>query len=132
MKLFFIIGLNPNMCIQPHSGEKYVFGDAEFDVLFTCEDLYPVCISNFNDSSLVLMMKLAGKKVLWLGDIQKQGAEYMCRKYPKEIFECDILQVGHHGYGGACMDYNEIGGLHFVIKHATLKLGKIKMIRGVR
>lgn len=88
--------------ITPHSGEKYIFGDAEFDVLFACEDLYPEFIPNFNDSSLVIMMKLAGKKVLWLGDMQKQGAEYMCQKYPKEVFECDILQVGHHGYNSAC------------------------------
>ena len=88
--------------ITPHSGERYIFGDASFDVLITAEDLYPEFIPNFNDTSLVLMMTLADKKILWLGDMQKQGGEFMCKKYPKDVFECDILQVGHHGYNSAC------------------------------
>ena len=88
--------------ITPHSGERYSFGDAIFDVLITAEDLYPEFIPNFNDSSLVLMMTLADKKVLWLTDSQKQAGEFMSKKYPKEVLECDILQVGHHGYNSSC------------------------------
>jgi len=87
--------------LTPHSGQRYVFADAVFDVLFACEDLYPEFIPNFNDSSLVLMMELNGRKILWLGDMQKQGSDYMCKIYPKEAFECEILQVGHHGYNSA-------------------------------
>lgn len=86
--------------VTPHSGEEYDFGGVSFKVLFTCEDLYPTFISNFNDSSLVLMMSAYDKKILFLGDVQRQGSEYMCNKYRKEVFQCDILQVGHHGYNG--------------------------------
>lgn len=87
--------------ITPHSGQRFVFGDAVFDVLFVCEDLYPEFIPNLNDTSLVLQMELAGKRILWLGDMQQQGADYMCKRYNADVFKCDIMQVGHHGYSSA-------------------------------
>lgn len=86
--------------ITPRTGQRYVFADAVFDVLFVCEDLYPGKIPNVNDTSLVMRMELAGRRVLWLGDIQGQGTDYMCSRFPEETFKCEIFQVGHHGYDG--------------------------------
>ena len=42
--------------ITPHTGDTFDFADAHFEVIFTCEDLYPGPIVNINDSSLVLRM----------------------------------------------------------------------------
>ena len=86
--------------ITPRTGQRYVYADAVFDVLYVCEDLYPERIPNVNDTSLVMRMELAGRRVLWLGDIQGQGTDCMCRRFPTETFQCEIFQVGHHGYNG--------------------------------
>ncbi|MBR4767696.1 MAG: MBL fold metallo-hydrolase [Lachnospiraceae bacterium] len=86
--------------ITPHTGERYVFSDAEFRILFVCEDLYPEKIPNVNDTSIVIRMELAGRSVLFLGDLMRQGADRLCRQCPKEDLATEFLQVGHHGYNG--------------------------------
>lgn len=86
--------------ITAHSGNEYVFGGVTFKILFDCEDLYPNFIHNFNDSSLVLTAHFGDYKILFLGDAQKQAADFICQKYDAEALKCNILQVGHHGYGG--------------------------------
>lgn len=53
--------------ITPRTGQKYIFADAVFDILFVCEDLYPEKIPNINNTSLVMRMELAGRRVLWTG-----------------------------------------------------------------
>ena len=86
--------------VTAKTGDTYNFGGARFDVLFTCEDLYPGPVKNINNSSIVMMMELGRYKTLWLGDLQREGAERLCANTPKNKLKCDILQVGHHGYGG--------------------------------
>ena len=86
--------------IAPKTGDRYVFADAEFEVLFCCEDLYPGPVKNINNSSLVMKMHLGNYDVLWLGDLQREGSDRLCTQVEKEKLKCDLLQVGHHGYGG--------------------------------
>lgn len=83
----------------PHAGERFVYADATFDVLFAAEDIYPDRSVGCNDTSLVMMMELCGRRVLWLGDLKKAGGDFVAKRYPEELLECEFLQVGHHGYG---------------------------------
>lgn len=84
----------------PHTQEEYNFGGVNFKVLFTCADLYPEFIPNFNDSSLVFMADFSGRKILFLGDAQKQASDCICQNFETKELECELLQVGHHGYSG--------------------------------
>jgi len=86
--------------VIPSRGDRLVFSDAVFDVLFVCTDLDPAPIPDINDTSLVTRMELAGHRVMWLGDSSKQGADFLCGAYSKEELRCDMVQVGHHGYSG--------------------------------
>ena len=86
--------------ITPRTGQRYVFADAVFDILFVWEDLCPEEIPNINDTSLVMRMEIAGRKVLWMGDAQGQASECICRRFGEESLKCEIFQVGHHGYDG--------------------------------
>ena len=86
--------------ITPRTGQRFVFGDGIFDILFVCEDLYPEKISNINDTSLAIRMEVEGRRVLWIGDMCDQGAECMCARYTEESLQCEFYQVGHHGYYG--------------------------------
>ncbi|MBQ8814057.1 MAG: MBL fold metallo-hydrolase [Lachnospiraceae bacterium] len=99
---------NPPKLIRPRSGQRFIYPGVVFDVLFTCEDLYPADVPNLNDSSLVMRMTAGEHRVFWAADMQGQAAAYMAQKYPKEVLQCDILQVPHHGYWGASDELYEM------------------------
>ena len=99
---------NPPKIIRPRSGQRFVYPGVTFDVMYTCEDLYPNLIPNLNDSSLVMRMTACGRRVYWLADMQARAAGYLAKKYPKDSFSCEILQVAHHGYWGASEELYEL------------------------
>ena len=99
---------NPPGIIRPRSGQRFVYPGVTFDVMFTCEDLYPEQMPNLNNSSLVMRMTACGQRVFWLADMQEQVAGYLAKKYPKDSFSCKILQVAHHGYWGASEELYEM------------------------
>ena len=86
--------------IIARSGDVFRFADATFTVLAVCEDLCPDETENINNSSIVFMMELCGRKVLWLGDGLQKISNIVTSRYSKETIKCDYLQVGHHGYRG--------------------------------
>lgn len=86
--------------LHPRSGQQFCYGDAVFDVLFCCDDLYPEFIPNFNDTSLITRMTVNGRRILWMGDGQAQASDCLLRRYGADTLQCEILQVGHHGYSG--------------------------------
>lgn len=86
-----------------HSGMKLYIRNAELEVLYTHEDLYPQRIDYFNDSSTVVRFtihnSLGGKDVTatFLGDLYQKGSKALRSLYGKTL-KCDIVQVAHHGY----------------------------------
>ena len=87
--------------IKPYTGMKFWIRNAEIQVLYTHEALYPTLLHTFNDSTMVTKMKLAGQDIVWLGDVQSGGSRVMCNMYDEGVFKSDIVQVAHHGYDGA-------------------------------
>ena len=86
--------------IIPRLGNSFFYADAQIDVLFVCDAIYPERIPNINDTSLVMRMSLGGYTFLWLGDAQKHASGVICSHYTADELKCDFLQVGHHGYSG--------------------------------
>jgi len=96
-----VAGMKDTKIITARSGQQYFYSDCQIDMLFAPEDLYPAYIPNLNDSSLVFRMILHGHRIMWLGDMQLQSAPFFEQKYSKEVMQSEIMQVAHHGYGGA-------------------------------
>lgn len=95
--------------IHARSGQRFCYADAVFDVLFCCDDMYPEFISNYNDSSLITVMKMNGKKILWMGDGHTKAVACLVDRYDANDLKCDILQVTHHGYrGGSTELYQKV------------------------
>ena len=82
--------------IRPHAGDRYYFGDAVVDVLFTPELLCPVPFTNFNTSSTVYSITLAGQRIMITGDATNEVFSVLVGAYGKSL-KCDIVQVAHHG-----------------------------------
>ena len=85
--------------ITAKTGQSYTFADSVFNVIFTQEDM-PSPIERVNDSSLVVRTEIAGHRIMWLGDVERPAADRICEMYSGDDLKCDIMQVGHHGYGG--------------------------------
>lgn len=63
------------------------------------EVLYPNLQSNpdsANNHSCVLMVSMAGKRILLMGDVEAQGEREFLRSVQKDI-RADVLVAGHHG-----------------------------------
>ncbi|MBE6602519.1 MAG: hypothetical protein E7637_08495 [Ruminococcaceae bacterium] len=86
--------------IVPHTGQRFVYADATLDVMYACEDHYPGEFRDSNDTSTIIRMELAGRRVLWLGDSSPLSSNIAADRFPKESLLCEFLQVGHHGYTG--------------------------------
>lgn len=86
--------------ITARSGQRYCYADAVIDMLFVCDDLYPENIKNSNDTSLAFRMEINGRRIMWLGDIQEQASECICKRYDSSTLACEFAQVAHHGYWG--------------------------------
>ncbi len=105
--------LSDTECIVAERGQRFCFADAVFDILLTHRDMsHP--IPNLNDTSMIVRTTVSGHRILWLGDGQQLVADRLCELYSADDLKCDILQVGHHGYGGGS------DALHRTVHPSTL------------
>lgn len=102
--------------IKVHTGETYYFANAAVRVLYTHEDLYPVRLGYFNNSSTVFRIEFGSTDVtiggqassanirntestIWLGDLERNGSKCL-RSMWGTAMKADMVQVAHHGYNG--------------------------------
>ncbi len=79
----------------PHTGQRYVIGDAALEILACVDDTIHVT-QNGNATSLVIRMELGGQVILWTCD-----AGFSYARIPErygDYLKADILQVPHHGF----------------------------------
>ncbi len=82
-----------------HTGQKFMISNAEFEILYTTEDLYPTPLTVFNDASVVFRVKANGKSVLFLGDAAEDTSNVLTSMYGAYL-KSDVVQVAHHGWNG--------------------------------
>lgn len=90
--------------VKPYTGMKFWVRNAEIDILYTHEALYPDVLRIFNNSTMVMKMTIGGQEVMWLGDIQTEGSNVICDMYGNTL-KSDIVQVAHHGGNGATKEF---------------------------
>lgn len=100
----------------PHTGQRYVIGDAVCDVLSCMDDT--VFFSNeINTTSLVIRMQLAGQVILWTADASFSHAR-LAERYGKYL-KSNILQVPHHGFQCGTPE-GEIAGYEYIRPNVCL------------
>ena len=83
----------------PYSGHKYLFADAEVEIYATPTDIFPVTcatVKEFNTSSIVFKVKIAGQEILFFGDSSDYAMNVYYPCYGTAL-SADIVQVVHHG-----------------------------------
>ena len=90
-----------------YRGDEYDVGEAHFEILYSPNGE----IQNYiNDTSVVMMMTLGGKRMLFLGDAEPAEGERLLALYKGSgKLKADYVQMAHHGQGGVEKDvYEEI------------------------
>ena len=84
--------------VKLHSGYKFYYADATIEILQTFEDLYPSTVANydFNSSSTIFTVEIAGQKLLFVGDVSDVGASRLNSVFGSAL-KSDFVQVAHHG-----------------------------------
>ncbi len=99
---------------KAHTGQRLTIGDATVEFLYTHEDFVTKTRSvgtvknNWNNSSLIFSLEIAGQKIMFTGDSQEIPNNLTASIYG-DYLKSDILQVCHHGgVGGTNQLYNRI------------------------
>ena len=58
-----------------------------------------------NNSSIVYMITVGGKKLLVLGDTPYELAQELMKSYSADALKADIVQIAHHGQHGGSLDF---------------------------
>lgn len=101
-----------------HTGQHFFVRDLSVDILCTHEDVYPVSLDNYNDSSTVLMITVGNDKICFPGDAGGEESKILERRYPK-FLQCDIMQVSHHGHFGTTPGFYRLANAKTVLFPVT-------------
>ncbi|MBQ2725305.1 MAG: hypothetical protein IJF78_06350 [Clostridia bacterium] len=88
--------------IKPHTGNVIYVKNMKMEILGTLEDCYPMSIVNYgmNYSTTLFKSTIEGQTMLWLGDLQTNAGMLAIEQFG-DYLQSDMMQVGHHGYGGS-------------------------------
>ena len=93
--------------IKPHTGQILTFCNAEFEVLFTHENLYPSLVKDLNNTSTVIRMRQNGHTALFSGDACSAVCRDMIALYGEDL-KSDIFQINHHGHSGGTWEFYDL------------------------
>lgn len=89
--------------ITVRTGMEFYICNAKIEILYTEEDHFPNQLNDFNDTSTVSRVTLAGQTFLFLGDAHWVAQDNMIAMYGAEL-KSDIVQVSHHGWDGSRLE----------------------------
>ncbi len=102
--------------VKPHSGNRFTVRNADFEVLYAYDDLYPQTIldGGMNECSLLLKMTVGGQSVLWTGDFAFLATDLVLSEYETAL-SADILQMAHHGWNGTPAFYAAVDPVYALL-----------------
>ncbi len=83
--------------VRAHAGQKYYLRDAEIEMLYTIESLFPAPLERSNSTSLVFTVNIGGQRLLFFGDATNNAIGNVVDLFGDYI-KSDFVQTAHHGY----------------------------------
>ena len=104
--------------VRLHTGQSFYVDNLKIDVLCSHEDVYPRDNSNFNDSSVVIMITTENTKILIPGDAGHEESYVLEARYP-QFLKADIVQQAHHGHFGTTKEFYRLVDADLVLFPVT-------------
>lgn len=105
--LFDILEKHPAPVYKLHTGMRFYIRNLAFDVLGTHEDIFPEKITDYNDSSCIVMVEAEGSKIFVPGDAAVAASKMLEARF-SDTLKCDVVQVSHHGHTGLSKNLYEL------------------------
>jgi len=85
---------------QARTGQKYYFGNAEIEILWTFEDLMPFNVfqDDTNRTDIGFRVTIEGQTFMLTGDSTEEQFRAATKRYG-DYLKSDFLQLAHHGNG---------------------------------
>ena len=80
-------------------GQEFHIRNAVYTVYSTSEMLEPFVMGSYNDSCVVGLLEIDGRRMFFPGDSDSTQTGNLVKLYGEEL-KCDLLQVIHHGHNG--------------------------------
>jgi hypothetical protein len=81
------------------AGQVFYIRNAVYTVFSTSEMLEPYVMGSYNDSCVVGLLEIDGRRIFFPGDSDRTQTKNLVKLYGEEL-RCDVLQVIHHGHNG--------------------------------
>ena len=78
------------------AGQHYIFGQADFEVLFPIQSLFLTKPEDINGTSVAVQLKYKNTQTLLMGDLESEGEADLVRLFGSKL-QSELLTVGHHG-----------------------------------
>ncbi len=104
--------------VRLHTGMTFYVDNLKIDTLCSHEDVFPRDNSNYNDSSVVIMISAEGNKILIPGDAGHEESYILEARYP-DYLKADIVQQAHHGHFGTTVNFYELVDADLVLFPVT-------------
>ncbi len=98
-KLFKMLAETKIPTYKIHTGQRFYIRNLMFDVLGTHEDIYPNQVTDYNDSSCMVMLTAENSRIFVPGDASVKASVELEKRYG-EALKCDVVQIAHHGHRG--------------------------------
>ena len=104
---------NDTPLYKVHTGHVYTIADATIEIFYTHEDYVTEdraipSTKNWNNTSLIFGLEIAGQKIMFLGDAQQVPNDQTALIFGPAL-KSDIVQVAHHGgHGGTNSIYKAV------------------------
>ena len=98
---------NGTTIYQARTGQKYYFGNAEIEILWTFEDLTPFNIytDSTNRTDIGFRVTIEGQKIMLVGDSTEEQFRIADARYG-DYLKSDFVQLAHHGSGNGLGTHN--------------------------
>ena len=87
-----------------HTGQKLSVHGSVLEIMYTCDDIYPLPPEKFNNSAFIVRMGVGEgenyQTVTILGDAEEVASKIMVKMHGENM-KTDICSVAHHSWGGS-------------------------------
>lgn len=96
----------PDMFGDFEKGQVLTAGSAEVHVLYVPDE--SITANPYNNSSVVFRVDAEGQRILFTGDLGREGGDRALMEVPHEELCADLVQMAHHGQGGVKKNFYEV------------------------
>lgn len=106
---------------KAHTGQKFLVGGAEVEILYTQEEYFTERLMKLNDASVVSRVSFGGKSFMIVADIETEEPCVLLHDMYGSYLKSDYYQSAHHGWSAEALYFYYDVDPEFILFTARLR-----------